>query len=284
MEFIGGVIATYLVSRAMLRLVRNLAGEVPRAVAAHLASLAALTLLVKWLEGTGTSVLTYIPGQLIWLAFDLTRHKIALKLTGTGARAGRGHRRRGGTKSKDIVGRMTALVIGLMAIGYVWYGNSLFADQSRTYAAIPVAATPPDVLYYVGKPELVRRHGERWSRVGEPRSYSEWLYISPFVHVRFSSERARVDSISCREDSVPVRARCPATLGVTIGATEWEVMDALGPPSNTQLFDGGTKLMNYPEAGQSFVLEKFRVKMIRLYPESGDTSARLLRLIAFLIP
>ena len=77
-SFVGAMIATYFLSRLLLRIV-PLAGP-GRLVAAHLVSLAALALLIGLVKAYYTSfaigeTIVFIGPQLIWLVIDVVRGK-----------------------------------------------------------------------------------------------------------------------------------------------------------------------------------------------------------------
>jgi hypothetical protein len=279
MHFLGALVATYFVSRLAYRMIKNWGTRLQRTVVAHLLSLAFLGVLVGWLESSPFSITQYLPWQVLWLVVDVVRQQPSV--VGSSSR----RRRRSGSDRDTLIGRGIAVVVGAVAAAYVSYGFLIFAWQSITLAEVSVDHNRQDVFYVLGAPTFVRASkNDGWSRGGADRPEPEWLYTSPYIKITFDQQNGLVNSMSCRESPKTSDRPCPNTLGVGVGDMEWDLEAALGDPSSTHLLSGGKKVMRYSDVGHDFVLEQFRVTMVRVYPDSGNSFRKLWRFLAWLLP
>ena len=286
LQIIGALVLTYWCSRAVLLLLRKWSTSTQRVYAAHALSLVFLSLVVSWFERSPSAFLPYLPAQLFWLIVDKTREQPVL----TKRRSSR--RRSSQATSGDMLGRIVTGVVGVATAAYLAIGAGTFIDDSFSYAEVYLAdpgrgfrkAVASDVVYALGKPAYSRPTDQGDWKPGEPGDNPDWLYANMIMRVRFDPANGTVTSLSCLEDHPLAKESCPTTLGVRVGDVEDDLYDALGAPTNEILLPDGKKVMRYQDIGHDFVLERFEVKSIRVYPDNGNWLSKLFRMFIWMLP
>ena len=286
LHIIGALVLTYWCSRAALLLLRKWSTSTQRVYAAHALSLLFLSLVVAWFERSPSSFLPYLPAQLFWLIVDKAREQPAL------SKRRSGRRRSSQATTGDTIGRIVTGVVGVATAAYLAIGVGTFIDDSYSYAEVYLAdpgrgfrkAVPSDVVYALGKPAYSRAGDTDDWKSGEPGGNSDWLYANMVMRVRFDPANDTVTSLSCLEDHPLAKESCPATLGIRVGDVEDDLYDVLGAATNETLLPDGKKVMRYQDIGHDFVLERFEVKSIRVYPDNGNLLSKLSRMFIWMLP
>jgi hypothetical protein len=270
---LGLLVVTYAVTRIWRRVLpRRQQRSTPWLVKIYLASVATFVVLLLWLRGPDPLVgIPYVGALAFWFAVDwLRRYR-----TPSGARFRNPLHRPGA--GRWILGTMV-----VAAVAYLGMKLVTFTYEAITYPDIEMAGSQAEALYANGTPALVRDGDDEPFRRGEPLGREQWLYRTPATLVRFEPGSLRVASVYCGTTSRQV-ASCRPTLGTSVGMSEPELLARLGNPSETAVA-GGRKVMRYPELGHDYLLEQFRVRGIRVYPDNNDRLAKLWQLIRYLIP
>lgn len=284
MQIIGVVVLTFWCSRAALWLLRNWRNRSQRTVVAHIASLLFLAVVAGWFERSALAVYPFLPGQLLWLVLDFARQQPKLFKSKS-----RSRRRSSESAGGDAAGRRIAVLVGAVTAVYVAVGLVTFLTQSISYAEVYLVdpgqnfrkADRSTVSYVLGRPDFTRPGGQAAWTAGGDRGNPEWLYKSPLILVRFDRSTGLMTSLVCQEDP---KESCPANLGVQIGDIEDQVYEVLGAPTSEYLLEDGRKVMRYQDVGHDFVLERLRVKSVRVYPDNGDLPTKLVRLLVWMLP
>ena len=190
------------------------------------------------------------------------------------------------------MGRVVNVVVGLVTAAYLAIGVGTFVDHAYGYTDIYLIdpgkgfrpAVRTDVVYALGQPDFTRAQGSStWEPGGQPGN-PDWLYKTRVMNVRFDPQTGSVTSLSCQEDHALAKEGCPPNLGIRIGNHEDHLYDALGAPTSEYLLADGKKVMRYHDIGHEYVLERFRVGSIRLYPDNAGIFAKLSRMIIWMLP
>lgn len=271
--WLGVACITYLISRGVLYLLRErVRGSVGWLVLAHCISAAAIFIVVFWARAySAAEAFPYIPVQAAWLVIDWLR---TIRLPSS-------MKRRRQRIPTALVGQIITV---LMVLGALVYGARTFfgfAYATSSYADIPIKGTEQDALYAFGQPNQVRNSPSEKFAVGDPLRNKDWRYLSPSILVQFNDER-RISSILCTAPTLPNQGSCYGSL-LAVGNFESDLFGRLGNPTSVEV-NGGTKIAHYPEIGHDFILARYRIQAIRVYPDNNNRLGKLWRLIWYAIP
>ncbi len=279
---LGVLILTFWVSRAFLAALRRTSlTRKQQLLLGHAASLVLIGLFVFWVKVFNPfAPFIYIPGQLVWLAFDWLSQKPVEKPPSR-------RRRRSTTKTRPtftVPAWLVSSAMGGLTIVYLGFGWTIFAQDSKNYDSIFIGNTPQEVIYAVGKPAMARNSdAEPWHPVPDARGNMEWMYTSPFMVVTFNPDQT-VRNVVCTNKDKLSQGACVSTLRVDIGDHEVAVFAKLGWPTGYDTTSDGKRVFSYPELGHDFVFEQFYVRAIRVYPANGDTLSWLWRFLLWILP
>jgi hypothetical protein len=194
--------------------------------------------------------------------------------------------KRAGLLQSPRLDRAIGIVMSLTALAYLVVGASSYWADTTGYGGAYVGATPQEILYFVGRPDRVRKNAaEEWSPSPQPTQFPQWLYDrQPVVQrIDFEPDRMRLISISCAVAAGPGLSACPRTLGVGVGDSELQLLERLGMPNEEQLHEG-RKLMRYNALGYEFVLENLGVRSIRHASFSSDVPGQIIQFLRWILP
>lgn len=280
--FLGTLILTYWVSRALLAALGRTSLPVKqRLLLGHAASLALIGIFVAYVKVYNIyAPFTYIPAQILWLALDWLRQQQEAKPVS--------RRRRHNSKRTMPAVKLPEWIllgaIGMLTVLYVGYNWLTFDYETSTYHDVYIGRTPPDVVYAVGKPVMVRNSdAESWQPAQDARRSAQWMYTNPFMVIHFNPDQTVANIVCSNQDKVSTGA-CVPTVKTDIGNQEAEVWARLGFPTNIITTDDGKHIYSYPELGHDFVLEQFYVRSIRVYPRNGDVGGWWWRFLLYMLP
>ena len=271
--FFGVACITYFISRVVLYVLRDqVRGSVGWLILAHCIAAAAIFLAIFYARGFNAgAAFPYIPMEAAWLTVDWLR---TIRLPSSMKRK----RQRIPTA---LVGQIITV---LMVLGALVYGGGTFfgfAYATTSYADIPIKGTEQDALYAFGAPNQVRNGASEKFAVGDPLRNKDWRYLSPSILVQFNNAR-RISSILCTAPTQPNQGSCYGSL-LAVGDFEGDLFGRLGNPTSVEI-NGGTKIAHYPEIGHDFILARYRIKAIRVYPDNSNRLGKLWRLIRYAVP
>ena len=278
---LGVLILTFWVSRAFLAALRRTNLNMKQQLMlGHAASLVLIGLFVFWVKVFAIfAPFIYIPGQLVWLAFDWLSQRPAEKPPS--------RRRRSNSTTRPTLTLPAWLVpsgMGALTIAYVMLGWMIFGIESKTYNNIFIGNTPQEVIYAVGKPVMARNSdAQPWQPAQTVPNGSEWMFTTPFMIVTFNPDQTVRNVVCANKDKVSQGA-CVSTLKVDIGDHEATVFAKLGFPSSYTTTSDGKRVFSYPELGHDFVFEQFYVRSIRVYAANGDTLGWFWRFVLWITP
>lgn len=273
--YLGILCITYFISRIYGFVFAGLkVSSKMRLVAVYSATAFTIVILIMLLRDSDpVTAFPYLAVLGIWLLIDLARTVKSL------ARRGRVN-----PLHWRYLPRTMAIVMVILSVVYVGRTFSQFQYESGSYADVVMKSSASDALYSVGRPDRVRNDGGEINRTaGNPTAFSEWHFAAPRMVIRFDGPGGGVSSVLCSGGDGPAVVSCYKTLSLGVGAAEVAMRDRLGAPTS-ELVESGRKIARYPEIGHDFVLSRFRIQAVKVYPDDGSTLARFWRLIRFAIP
>lgn len=183
-----------------------------------------------------------------------------------------------------------ALFVIVVLIGGTWFGYRAYESQptpQTSYQNLSLGMGMEEVIYIKGVPNDVYSvedpEREGWQEVipvdeldkqekrKDIKDYYDWAFheeTGSRVDVSFSPTSQKLVEITCHANSDDL-ARC-GVLGIFTGASEEDVIDALGKPEHERI-EGVTKTMEYPSLNLRMNLVKRKV--YRLTVRSPDRRA-----------
>lgn len=202
------------------------------------------------------------------------------------SRSRRSKREKTGSEAMNLVrgataGRVIAIVMIIMAIGYVGSAYRSFSLQLGVYGDVAINGSYEDTLYALGRPAKVRAADTApWTSYAGPGHDAFWQYNTAgernlVVHF----DDGRVDRINCI-DVEAIRGTCPESFGLGVGHTEAALFTQLGRPA-TQRLVAQRKIVTYPELGLELGLETYTIMQVE---QRQPTSSAFLRFLRWIIP
>lgn len=181
-----------------------------------------------------------------------------------------------------VIFRRTAIIVGVLVGLVILGGLGMWGwdqiewpiDRQTVYSRIKIGATPDEVNYIKGQPDIVYGPLEEGGFPGKPiievaklqkgksfRDYSDWTWREDKsrIDVAFDPNRTNVIAVGCY--SSDKLGRCPDIAGIADGAREDQVIKRFGQPDSEQI-SGVTKMLSYEKIGVSFFLEREVVYML----------------------
>lgn len=158
--------------------------------------------------------------------------------------------------------------ISLAITGYTVHRLRL---ASLTGGVLMPGMTEAEVRYLRNAPPTVTRGGLTWIYPDSDTGHSV-VRFSPGMNVR---------SISCF-GVAGLPTGCTDILGVTLGTTEDNLVNRIGPPSSTTFIPNG-KILVFNDLGLAFTMREYRVASITKFQRSGRLGF-LPRAAWFLLP
>lgn len=183
-------------------------------------------------------------------------------------------------RTSIAIGAIVGLVILASAGIWSWENIEWPIGRQTAYSRIKLGATPDEVNYIKGQPDVVYGPLEAGDFPGKPiievskiqkgktfRDYSDWVWREDKsrIDVSFDSNRAGVIAVGCF--SSDRLSRCPDIGGITDGSREDQVIKRFGKPESEQI-SGVTKTLNYEKVGVWFFLEREVVYMLGIHSPS----------------
>ena len=189
---------------------------------------------------------------------------------GEGRRRSRRRSKRRGLQAPSF-GVSVFWTMVLITLGAVIYSGHQMRLASLMFGPLMLGSPPDEVRYLRGEPTRISADGKHWFYPEGPGTQGV---------IRFGAD-GRVDAMSCIQIEA-VAAGCPAPMGVSLGTSEDQLVNRLGPANDERYIEGG-KLMYYAELGLMFTMREFRVTGVTKVQRTGRL-AFLPRLIWNMLP
>lgn len=208
-------------------------------------------------------------------------------------RRSRSRRRRSGSTNEVIAellaalrsrvaGRVIAVVMLILAIGYVFGLYRTFSLEHGVYGGVAIGGNYETTLYSVGRPAQVKVDpAAPWTPYAGPGRDRIWHYRlvgEGQMNVQFDD--GIVTSVTCTNVDA-VLGSCPIVHGIGVGQTEEMLFTHLGFPRGQSL-SAQRKTVFYPELGLEIGLETYTIMQIRQVQPSGGTA--FLRFLRTIVP
>lgn len=185
-------------------------------------------------------------------------------------------------------------LIAIVAVGTIYLLNQQRHDREKqlsSYYDVRLGDSKEEVGYKLGYPSSVQgpyrpdpnhegwqlsddlkvnKNGDLEGAPDDPpggsalQKFDEWHYDLPpdRITVHFDENRKTASEVTCQSWKTNSASKCRPILGVSVGSSEQQVREKLGPPERENI-TGIFKEMSYPSLGISLMLTKGEVYLIK---------------------
>ncbi len=150
----------------------------------------------------------------------------------------------------------------LCALAYGAYGVAVANRVAQSYAGLAIGAPRDEVRYLFGAPAAGQEQAASWSFPASGR----------MMTIDFGAD-GRLHRIACAMPEGASSSLCPPVYGVVPGASEVDVLAALGQPSSV-VQSGSKRIYAYDGLGLRFALARQQVVAIEHGPPARADFAR----------